>query len=132
MRWAWLAGALAVAACGGGTQYRPLDIEIRGLSARAESLVIKLFPEQARGGCAQVELSNVSGLEAPIEERWERSSGAPRTFELPSIDDAGLTIIAYSLDAGGVPMQYSCLFVSYAQAGSLQDHRLVLTLSRRL
>lgn len=130
-RWA-LAGVFAMAAgCGGDVAHRSLEIEVRGLSARADRLVLKLVPAPRQVGCGTLKLADVPGIEGEVELLWERASDAPRQFEVPPIDAEALTIVGHSEDAAGRPIQMLCVQVEYAEIGELPAGLLVLSLSQR-
>src|SRR5262245_23052916 len=108
MRRAWLALAL-LCACGEDVRLRPLVLDVQGLSGRAERLVILLFPASTGQTCADVDLENVRSLDALFSAEWTRSTeGNERHFELPIIDERNVTIIAYSEDVQGMPIQFGC------------------------
>ena len=46
-----------LASCGGGDLYRPLSVEIEGLSARASELVLMVFPQETGQTCVGVDLA---------------------------------------------------------------------------
>ncbi|MBI4818578.1 MAG: hypothetical protein HY791_20085 [Deltaproteobacteria bacterium] len=123
MRGVLLALACVMAACG-GAESRGLSIEVRGLSARAETLVVGLFPDASQS-CTGVSLASVATIKAPLERRWERSSGAPRTLEFDeTIEAEKVTLVAYSLTAEAQPLQYLCHVVEYDSIRGLVAVRL--------
>jgi len=123
--------ALALlAGCGGDRFFRPLEIEIDGLSARADTLVLKLFPAESGQTCTAVTMESARELSAPHEATWRRADGAERRFELPAIESDGITIIAYAL-MNDAPIQFLCRELSFAEIADLEDGRLILSLSRR-
>lgn len=112
--------ALAVLfACGGDVRLRPLALDVQGLSGRAERLVLLIFPESSGQTCSGVDLATVPGLEAPLRAEWTRSiDGDQRKFELPPIEERSITVIAYSEDAQGMPIQFGCTQIDYADIES--------------
>ena len=130
-RWA-LAGVFAVAAaCGGEVAHRSLEIEVRGLSARAERLVLKLIPAPQLVGCGTLKLADVPEVSGGIELIWERASGAPRLLEAPLIEAEAMTVVGHSEDAAGRPIQMVCVHLEYAELGELPAGLLILSLSQR-
>lgn len=128
MRGLVLAG-LALAAC--GTEIlRPLAIDVLGLSARAESFVLKIVPGDQLP-CASVGIGSVGALEAPYQSRWVRSENQPRRANLPTLEVEVLTVIAYSEDAAGTTIQYACRQLSFEDIADLPFGVLELTLTRR-
>lgn len=132
MRIAWFAVLAAAAGCGGGVRYRPLEVEILSLSARAEVLAIEVFPSTAGQTCAGIMNAAAAAMaRSSIRVEWTRSSGAPRTFELPEVDDSRVTIVAHASDAAGKPIQYACAEVKYEEIGDLESGVLTVQLSAR-
>ena len=75
--------------------------------------------------------SNVATLSAPSQQRWDRSSGAARHFDLPRINDDQLTLMAFATDAQGAPIQFLCRELSDDEIGGLDTGVLEVSLSRR-
>jgi hypothetical protein len=121
---------LGLAACGPGLARRPLVVELEGLSARADTLVVKMFPESTGQTCQGVSVRTAPSLGAPHFAQWTRGGGE-RRLELPEIDDERLTLIAYGLRTGEA-IQFACREVSFSDIGELDIGVLVLTLSRRV
>jgi hypothetical protein len=117
--------------CGGGRAYRPFEVEIRGLSARASTLVVKVIPGSAPIGCGALQLDAAPSVSAPIEQRWMRGTDADRRLEIPEIDAGQMTIIAYAEDEAGKPIQLACRQIEYSELGDLEAGLLILTLSQR-
>jgi hypothetical protein len=101
-------------ACGGELRLRPLSLDVQGLSGRAERLVVLLFPVSAGQTCANVGLENVK---------------SQRKFDLPAIEERGVTVIAYSEDAQGMPIQFGCTQIDYAD---IESPEASLRLSMRM
>lgn len=126
---ALLLAAWLLVACGSEI-LRPLEIDVLGLSARAEVFVLKVVP----GGqidCASVSLDSVRGIEAELVTRWVRSEGQARSAELPVVEEGAVTVIAHAEDAGGAVIQYACQRLSFEDIADLPTGALELTLSRR-
>ena len=125
--------ALALAflvACGGDVRLRPLALDVQGLSGRAERLVLLIYPASSGQSCTGVDLSTVQSLVAPFSAVWTRSiDGDQRKFELPSIEERSITVIAYSEDAQGMPIQFGCTQIDYAD---IESPETSLRLSMRL
>ena len=119
-------------ACGGSEVARPLEIEIDGLSARAQTLVLKVFEDGTGRRCQGVTLESAPALVSEHAAVWERSSEAERRLTLPKVEQEGITIIAYALDVGGRPIQFVCSALSYEDIGELALGVLVLRLSDRV
>ena len=117
-------------ACGGELRLRPLSLDVQGLSGRAERLVVLLFPVSTGQTCANIGLENVKSLVAPLSVTWTRSiDGDQRKFELPAIEERGVTVIAYSEDAQGMPIQFGCTQIDYAD---IESPEASLRLSMRM
>lgn len=129
---AWALALLC--ACGGDVRLRPLALDVQGLSGRAERLVVLLFPASSGQTCAGVDLETVRSLEAPISVVWTRSvDGDMRKFELPAVEERSLTVIAYSEDAQGMPIQFGCAQIDYADIESPEASlRLSMRVASRL
>jgi len=127
-----LIGLVALAACGDGQTTRAFDLEIRGMSARADSLVLKLRGPTKLTPCRDIDLSNVADLDFDEERRWQRSEGAERAFELPALEVDAIVLVAYSNDAAGTPIQIGCQQFSYEDLGNLVGGGVVLTLTARV
>jgi len=122
---------LILAGCGGGTVHRPVSLEIEGFSARAETLIVKLFPESTDQRCMGVSLENAADLNAPEEVRWTRASGGARSLNLPATDAESVTLVASALDASGRAIQFACRELAFADIAEFKLGVLVMTLSRR-
>lgn len=125
---ATLAAGATASGCGDDVPGRSFELDVRGLSARASALVVKLRVEAVQ--CAEVTLATAPGMPAYQTERWERASGAPRSFTLSPVVTETVTLIAYALD-GEAPLQVGCRTVTYAELGNLAGGRVTLVLSRR-
>jgi outer membrane murein-binding lipoprotein Lpp len=128
-----LAAALAsvvVAGCGADRVERPLSVDIRGLSARASALVVKLRTEAT--ACRDVDDTTAPALSADEEHRWDRASGAERAFALSPVTGDAVTVVAYALDEASRPFQHACRTVTYDELGNLASGRVIITLSRRV
>jgi hypothetical protein len=127
-----LACASLFAACGGGDLFRPVTVEIEGLSARASQLVLMIFAQEDGQSCVGVDLTTSPGLMAPHQARWVRSEKTPRSFELPKIETEGITVVAYSVDSAGAAIQFGCRELAFDKVPDLELGVLYLTLSRRV
>ncbi len=123
---------LVLAACGTEEINRPLPLEIDGLSARAQVLVLKVFEADTGQTCRGVTLDTVAALAAEHEQTWERTSMAPRSLEVPALTTESMTIVAYALDAAGAPMQFLCTEIDFAGISELPEGVLIVTLSQRM
>lgn len=127
-------GALlcAVAGCGGSANNRALSVEIRGFSARASALVLKVEPSPSYQ-CPDVNnLIDVRNLPAATEYRWERSKGEPRAFTIPPTAEESVGISAYSEGSDGTFLQGACVIVSFEEIANIEGGRIVITLSQRM
>jgi hypothetical protein len=120
-----------MAGCGGQDRSRALEIELEGLSARAEILVLKIFPG-TNVTCVTLNMENVSTTDAPIEAQWVRSDGTDRNFSLPSIEEEAITIAAYSQNAQGRSIQFVCQQLEFTDVANLPLGLLRLVLSARV
>ncbi len=123
--------ALAAFGCGSNVAYRAIEIEVRGLSARAAAMTIKIIPGEMEIACGGLDLSEIQALPAETELRWERSAGAERRFDLEPIENQTLTFVALSEDAAGQPIQYACRRIDYDELGDLPAGLLIITLTPR-
>ena len=130
-RWPLIALAFALGGCGGTSTLRPLRLEITGLSARADRLVLKAFPESTGQTCLGVDLNNVAGLDAPITDEWSRDSMAPRELELADVAEEAVVIVAYSLTASE-PIQFVCRRVTVQTLTQATEGIVELLLSPRV
>lgn len=126
---AWCLAALVVAACG-SEALRPLAIDVVGLSARAETFVLKLVPEGALT-CATVGPSSVQAVEATYETRWRRAEDQARRASFPALEVERVTVVAYSEDGAGNVLQFACQELSFEDIANLPYGVLELTLTRR-
>ena len=124
----WLLVA-TLGACGEDLVGRSFDLDVRGLSARAASLVVKRVDEPL--SCPELDLSAAGLLEADETAKWSRASGAARALTLAPVVADAITLVAYAADDAGTPIQLACRTVTYEELGNLVGGRLVLTLSRR-
>lgn len=130
-----LAGLCALAGvapgCGGGDATQPLAVEIQGLSARADVLVVKLIGRSTGQTCAGVSLTTAPQVSASHTAQWVRSAMDERRLELPVLPEPSMTIIAYALDAASTPIQFLCHEVTFDAVTNLPEDVLFLTLSVR-
>ncbi len=111
-------------------RFRPLALDVQGLSGRAERLVVLVFPASSEQSCAGIDLDNVRSLDAPFSAEWVRSTdGSARHLELPAIEERSVTIIAYSEDAQGMPIQLGCTEVDFVD---IESPEASLRLSMRM
>src|SRR5688572_4105738 len=125
---AWLL-VLPLLGCGEELRLRPLILDVQGLSSRAERLVVMLFPSSTGQSGVGVDLENVRSLSAPISAEWNRAEGSERSFEFPPIDERSVTVVAYSEDAQGMPIQFGCTEVEYVD---IESPEATLRLSMRV
>jgi hypothetical protein len=125
---AWPLVALLFA-CGEDLRLRPLVLDVQGLSSRAERLVVMLFPSSTGQTCVGLDLTNVETLAAPIVAEWNRAEGTERSFELPAVEERSVTIVAYSQDAQGMPIQFGCTEIDYVD---IESPEASLRLSMRM
>lgn len=127
-----LGALLGAVGCGGGANNRALSVEIRGFSARASRLVLKVEPDPTFQ-CPDVNnLSDVRNLPGASEYRWERSAGEPRAFTIPPLAEDSVGISAYSEGSDGSFLQGACLIVRFEEIASIEGGRIVITLSQRM
>jgi hypothetical protein len=124
--WAIVFGC--VVACGPEVVLRPLELEIGGLSSRAEVLVVQLYPGSAGRTCDGVGLGSVKGLTAPYMSSWNRSA-ADRKLVLPDVEEDRVTVIVYSEDATGAAIQFACTEIAYED---LESPEFQIQLSARI
>lgn len=98
-------------ACGGREAYRPVLVEINGLSGQVQRLVVQLIPESHGIACAAVSAETVAGLMGPHRVVWER--GAERVLVLPSIDEPSATLTVSAEGADGRVLQWACKELTY-------------------
>lgn len=128
-RLARVALVLTLGGCGEELAGRSFELEVRGLSARAASLVVKRV--DATLSCPELDLAEAGQLEADETAKWARASGAARALTLAPVVADAITLVAYAADDAGTPIQLACRTVTYEELGTLVGGRLVLTLSRR-
>jgi hypothetical protein len=108
-----IAIALSLVACGDKFVYRPLEVDIDGVSSDAQKLILKAFPGSSGQTCAGVGLSTVEGLTTPYVSTWTRGVDADRKLSLPKINDATVTVVVYTENMDGTAIQFVCSSVSY-------------------
>lgn len=126
---AWSLAAAALIACG-SEALRPLAIDVLGLSARAETFVLKVVPDGTLA-CATVGPGTVKAVEAPYETRWVRSEDQPRRASFPALEVERITVVAHSEDSTGAVIQYACQELSFEDIAELPFGVLEVTLTRR-
>ena len=127
-RFGLFCAALTLAACGHDVVLRPLDLEIGGLSGRAQTLVVQIFPGSTSRTCEGLGLGNVKSLSAPYMASWSRDA-ADRQLAIPDVEDARITIVAHSEDASGTPIQFACAEIEYED---LESPEFQIQLSARM
>lgn len=126
----WVFALLLGAGCGSQTVYRPVELNLVGLSGRAERLVVLMFPEEAGQTCVNVELGNVASLTSVFEVIWSRSESEDiRQLALPEVESFAVTLVAYAEDDGGTPIQFGCTTFDYTQ---IESPNVTLQLSARV
>jgi hypothetical protein len=129
----WLSGSFIAAAsligCGDRVIYRALDVEIDGLSAQAQTLVLKVFPASDNLHCTNIALSDVQMLMAPVSATWHRSAGTDHTLTVPGVKDPGATVVVYTEDSMGQAIQYACASVTYEM---IEERTIMVMLSAKM
>jgi hypothetical protein len=120
---------LLLGACGEELVGRSFELDVRGLSARASSLVVKRV--DAPLSCPELDLVAAGQLEADETAQWSRASGEARALTLSPVVADAITLVVYAADDSGTPIQLACRTVTYEELGNLVGGRVVLTLSRR-
>lgn len=118
----------ALAGCGPTVVHRPLELFVGGLSGRAETLVVLIFPGPGAPACPSIQLDTVQSREAPHRAEWQRAGSEKRGLALPDVDADQLTLVAYSEDAAGAAIQLACVELEYAD---LESPEVSLQLSTR-
>ena len=131
MRWSIAAALVLLGACGSEPVGRAFELEVRGLSARASALVVKLRSAEPALACSDVTLESAAALAADETQRWDRSSGGERSLAMSPVVTDRVTLVAYAIDDAGATFQVACRTVSYEELGNLAGGRLILVLSRR-
>ena len=106
------------AGCGEDVLLRPLVVDVRGISALAERLVVGFIPGDSAPQCTQVTLETVADLNAPVRLVWERSADDNRMLETGGFDSENVTVIAHTEDDVGGVIQVGCLEVEYSDIES--------------
>lgn len=103
---------LALAACGDATSFRPVEIDLQGVSASAARVVAVWFGDTDRE-CTGV--LSAEGVPLGGEQRVEWTPEAPeRALRIePSPGDQGVLVV-FSEDASGQVLQCACRVLRYA------------------
>ncbi len=108
-----MASGLGLGGCGEDPALRPMSVDVQGLSALAERLVVVFVTGDDAPLCTQVSLDNVTTYIGEVELVWERASNADRFLEAGNFETDQLTVLAYTEDAGGAVIQVGCRQVDY-------------------
>ncbi|MBK8014190.1 MAG: hypothetical protein IPK13_22925 [Deltaproteobacteria bacterium] len=119
----WLGLFAGTANCG-NSAYRALNVDVQGLSGRAEILEVLVLDGQRGPNCSEIRLDNVldrAGAQASgavQSRRWTRGSGAPRLLAFEPVEVSYVVVVAYTLDEAGQPLQIACVGVDYSELES--------------
>lgn len=112
-----LAWALVcLAGCGGRIVHRPLELFVGGISGRAMTLVVLVFPG-GEPACASMSAATAQGADAPIRAEWHRGTDE-RGLLLDPVDAEQITLAVYTEDADGQVIQFVCQDIEYADLES--------------
>ena len=115
--------------CGEDPRFRPLIIDVQGLSALADFLIIQLLPAPNAPSCGQVNEANVNSLQAPIRLVWTRTSSSARELAAPSIEADTVTVVAHTETGAGAVLQLGCRQVDYLD---IESPEIEIILSRAM
>lgn len=105
----WTVGLTVLAlACSDDVAQRPLELELVGLVARSETVVVKLAQPSQVPPCDTLTPEGAAQLPAEQEVRWSRGSGQPRSLQLPGLNEENVAIVVVVFDELGVPIQVGC------------------------
>jgi len=131
MRW-FVATSLALfAACGPSDSYRPLEIEIFGVSARSASVSLKVFAFDTATKCNALEETSIKAAVAHVEQTWDRSNDRARSWVIPQMQTESFTLAVYTQDDANKIMQYVCRQINYSDIGKRDNGVLTITLAPR-
>jgi hypothetical protein len=129
--WRFILVFTLCSACGREDSYRPLEIEIYGVSARATSVNLKVFAFDSHIVCAELSQDTVTKTEAHMKQTWLRSEMSDRSWVLPKLETEFFTMAVYTQDEAAQIMQYSCRQMNYEDIGKRDNGVLSIVLSAR-
>ena len=117
--------------CGPSESFRPLEIEIYGVSARASTVSLKLFALDKAAKCTALRKDEIINADSYITEVWDRMMGENRGWSLPSISDETVTMVVYTSNDENPVLQYVCREITYVGIGVNESGVLNVTLPAR-
>lgn len=93
-------------------------LDVEGVSGLAERLVVMIFAGADDRLCADISMETVKDTPASRTNAWVRDEGAPRSFVFEDVDEAEMTLVVFTEDASGAPIQFACRRVVYADLES--------------
>lgn len=115
MRNAALCTVFLLAGCGEARSIqRPIELDLVGLSGRAETLSVLLADPKTNPPCAGIDGPGALALEGLASAQWRRTSDAPRSLSLPPVDLDEVLVVAVAQEASGTPIQVGCALFAFA------------------
>ena len=122
---------LLLTACGPEESYRPLEIEIYGVSARAATVNLKLFTLEKPAKCNELDREKISSADSYVTEVWDRESAIERSWSIPPLQDESVTMVVYTSSEDEQVLQYLCREITYVGVGENESGVLNVTLPAR-
>lgn len=114
---------VVISSCG-TSAYRTLNVDVQGLSGRAEALEVLVLDGQGAPNCSEIRLDNVVAIGASgaswatQSRRWTRASGASRSLTFEPISASHVVVVAFTTDEAARPLQIACAEVDYSELES--------------
>ena len=118
--------------CGTSDVYRPLEIEVFGVSARAQQVTLKIFALDKGAKCTGLVKTNILMAEPYLTRTWSRSDDTERNWSIPEIPSESLTLAVYTSSAEDDVLQYVCREITYVSIGEAESGVLNVTLPARM
>ena len=107
-----------MASCGPDRVFRNIEIEIYGVSARANTVTLKVFALEEARQCRDLDRTVIDNTAAFITNIWQRDQSSDRAWVIPEIEAEQLTFTVHTLDEDGFVMQYFCRELTYEEIGN--------------
>jgi len=120
-----------VVSCGSADVYRPLEVEIYGVSARASAVSLKMFTLDKPAKCTMLDQDQIVDRDAYYAATWNRGTAAQRNWIIPEVLDEELTVAIYTTDEENRSIQYTCREITYTGIGERETSVLTITLNSR-
>lgn len=109
----WMLAILS--GCETNTVFRPIELELLGLSQSAERLRVALVNPDSSPACRGLDADTAANLPSPSQVEWLRGQSPSRTLTLAEVSWDRVRLVAVAFDGAGRAIQLGCDTYAYAE-----------------